>query len=138
ARSGRRRPLSVSRGRNGMASNDLFRRELVEEEVAGRRLGRHVEHDERSRQFAAERAPEIKSVTHVATGLPLDQGHLGSCTANALCGALNSAPDYKGGAALTEDDAVNLYKRETVLEGQPCPPNDPGGSGLMVCKAAKQ
>jgi hypothetical protein len=111
---------------------------LTEQHVQGKRLGRHVRHDPRSRDFAASRATQVTSVTHQATGLPLDQGKIGSCTANALCGALNSAPDFGGGAALTEQDAVSLYELETQMEGQPYPPNDPGGSGLMVCKAAKQ
>lgn len=102
-----------------------------------RRLGRHVCHDERSKMFPADRAP-IKSVQHAAVGLPLDQGHVGSCTANALVGALNSAPDFGGGRALNETDAVAIYELETQMEGQPYPPNDPGGSGLMVCKAAKK
>lgn len=102
-----------------------------------RRLGRHVHHDPRSKAFLADRAP-IKSVQHAAVGLPLDQGQIGSCTANALCGALNSAPDFDGGRILTEADAVAIYELETQMEGQPYPPNDPGGSGLMVCKAAKK
>ena len=104
---------------------------------ASRRLGRHVEHDPRSRDFQAETAPAIVSVKHQALGLPLDQGHVGSCTANALCGALNSAPDFQGHQR-TEGDAVTLYTRETQLEGKPYPQYDPGGSGLMVCKAGKQ
>jgi len=106
--------------------------------VEGRRLGRHVVHDPRSRNFEAEAAGAIKSVQHSSTGLPLDQGNIGSCTANALCGALDSSPDNKSGKSYKESDAVSLYELETQLEGQPYPPNDPGGSGLMVCKAAKQ
>jgi hypothetical protein len=123
-----------------MADDDIYKKQLPEEPapVPGRRLGRHVHHDPRSLQFEAEQAPEIISVTHQATGLPLNQGELGSCTANALCGALNSAPDFSGGTPLTEVDAVKVYNLETELEGKPHPPNDPGGSGLMVCKAAKQ
>ena len=78
------------------------------------------------------------SVTHAASGLPLDQGSIGSCTANALCGALDSNPDSKPGKTYDETLAVRLYELETKLEGQPYPPNDPGGSGLMVCKAAKE
>jgi hypothetical protein len=121
-----------------MAPNEIRKTHLPEERLAGKRLGRHVEHDPRSRDFPAELATQIVSVNHEATGLPLDQGQIGSCTANALCGALNSAPDYTGGALLTEKDAVNLYELETKMEGEPYPPNDPGGSGLMVCKAARQ
>lgn len=101
-----------------------------------RRLGRHVHHDPRSKAFLADRAP-IKSVQHASVGLPLDQGNVGKCTAEAIVGALNSAPDFDGGRPLTDADATAIYERETQLEGQPYPPNDPGGSGLMVCKAAK-
>ncbi|MFZ0119139.1 MAG: hypothetical protein WBR33_15315 [Pseudonocardiaceae bacterium] len=111
---------------------------LPEDHVGGKRLGRHVRHDPRSRQFPATRAPQIVSVTHQAVGLPLDQGHIGSCTANALCGALDSFPNSSGGTALNETDAIALYELETKLEVNPYPPNDPGGSGLMVCKAATQ
>lgn len=121
-----------------MAPNEIRRIRLPEQAVDGKRLGRHVNHDPRSLEYPARRAAQIVSVTHEAVGLPLDQGNIGSCTANALCGALNSAPDYKGGTPLNEKDAVRLYELETKLEGQPYPPNDPGGSGLMVCKAAKQ
>ncbi len=121
-----------------MAQNDIVKVQLPEQHVVGKRLGRHVLHDPRSLAFAAERAPRIVSVKHQATGLPLNQGELGSCTANALCGALDSAPNFAGGTPLNEEEAVRVYELETTLEGQPYPPNDPGGSGLMVCKAAKQ
>jgi hypothetical protein len=121
-----------------MPDNELVSRRLPEEVVAGHRLGRHVLHDPRSRDFPAQRAPQIVSVTHAAAGLPLDQGNIGSCTANALCGALDSAPDNTSGRAYDENAAVQLYELETKLEGEPYPPNDPGGSGLMVCKAATQ
>jgi hypothetical protein len=121
-----------------MTESEIVRAALPEQVVAGRRLGRHVVHDPRSRNFPADAAHAIVSVQHTAVGMPLDQGNIGSCTANALCGALNSAPDNSAGRQFAETDAVSLYELETKLEGQPYPPNDPGGSGLMVCKAAKQ
>jgi hypothetical protein len=121
-----------------MPDNELVSRQLPEQVVEGRRLGRHVLHDPRSRDFPAARAPQIVSVTHAATGLPLNQGNIGSCTANALCGALDSAPDNTSGRTYDESAAVELYELETKLEGRPYPPNDPGGTGLMVCKAARQ
>lgn len=120
-----------------MTDNQIVERVIEETVIAGRRLGRHVVHDLRSRDFPAARAPKIVSVTHAATGLPLNQGDIGSCTANALCGALDSTPDQKSGTVYNEAKAVGLYELETKLEGKPYPPNDPGGSGLMVCKAAK-
>ncbi len=120
-------------------SNDVARVVIPEQRIEGRRLGRNIEHDPRSWNFQATRARKIVSVTHQATGLPLDQGDLGSCTANAVCGALNSVPDYQtGGKVYDESDAVSLYELETKMEGEPYPPNDPGGTGLMVCKAAVQ
>lgn len=119
-------------------ADEVYRATLTEDVVAGKRLGRHVVHDPRSRNFPAESAVKVESVTHAAIGLPLDQGQIGSCTANALCGALDSAPDFRSGTPRNENDAVQLYELETKLEGDPYPPNDPGGSGLEVCKAAKQ
>ncbi len=121
-----------------MPDSEPIRRLIPETVEPGRRLGRHVLHDPRSRDYPASGAPKIVSVTHKAKGLPLDQGNIGSCTANALCGALDSAPDNASGKKYAEDEAVQLYELETKLEGQPYPPNDPGGTGLMVCKAAKQ
>ncbi len=121
-----------------MPDNGVVTVELPEQVVEGKRLGRHVLHDPRSLNFLAPRAPAIVSVTHDATGLPLNQGQIGSCTANALCGALDSAPNFTGGTPLTETNAISVYEVETKLEGKPYPPNDPGGSGLMVCKAAQQ
>jgi hypothetical protein len=117
---------------------------ITEHRVAGRRLGRHVYHDERSKDYPAEQAKAIKDVDHASHGLPLNQGDVGSCTAEALCGALNTAPDaaaLKGqmaGHTFTQDDAYNLYRKETANEGHPWPGEDPGGTGLWVCKAAKQ
>ncbi|HLY34012.1 MAG TPA: hypothetical protein VKQ07_05730 [Jatrophihabitantaceae bacterium] len=121
-----------------MTESDIVRATIPEEHVEGRRLGRHVVHDARSRNFEAETAGAITSVQHSSVSLPLDQGQIGSCTANALCGALDSSPDNSSGRRFHEKDAVSLYELETKLEGEPYPPNDPGGSGLMVCKAAKQ
>jgi hypothetical protein len=120
-----------------MTTPGIVTRLIPETVIPGRRLGRHVAHDDRSWDFPAALAPAIVSVNHASTGLPLNQGSIGSCTANALCGALNSAPDHIGVRALDETDAVALYELETKMEGEPYPPNDPGGTGLLVCKAAK-
>jgi hypothetical protein len=124
-----------------MTDHITVRHYLEETDVAGRRLGRHVVHDPRSRDFPAEVATKIVDVEHQAFGLPLDQGSLGSCTANALVGALQSVPNVtpaREARPLVEKDAQGCYHVETALEGQPWPPNDPGGSGLMVCKAGEQ
>jgi hypothetical protein len=111
---------------------------IHEYKLEGKRLGRHQEvPDPRDLQHLAEGATTLKSVTHAAVGLPLNQGNVGSCTAEALCGALNSTPDY-GAHTYTQSDAMTLYKRETADEGEPYPRYDPGGTGRAVCKAARE
>ena len=123
---------------------EIYRRLIPEHVVEGKRLGRHVEHDPRSRDYRAEGAAAVADVEHQAHGLPLDQGNVGSCTANALCGAQNCDPfyplRYADGrlAPLAEADAIALYTRETTDEGQPYPQYDPGGTGLAVCRAARE
>jgi len=115
----------------------MIRRQIPEIKVPGKPLGRHIVHDPRSFGFPAPGAP-IVSVQHASIGLPLDQGEVGSCTANALIGFLNTEPNVPAHGPWTERGALRLYGRETANEGQPYPPNDPGGSGLEVCKAAVQ
>lgn len=101
-------------------------------------LGRHVHHDDRSAAHPAELAPVIRSVTHRSYGLPLDQGSVGSCTAEALTGCLNTLPDYTDNAApRVQSQAYALYAAEVAAEGGTFPPDDPGGSGLLVCQVAR-
>jgi hypothetical protein len=113
-------------------------RHIPEEIVEGKRLGRHVVHDSRSLKHVVKASSKIQSVVHPPVGLPLDQGQLGSCTANATAGAGNCPPSPHVKSPYTESGARRLYARETRDEGQPWPPNDPGGSGLAVCQAAKE
>jgi len=98
---------------------EITRTMIHEHLVSGMRLGRHVAHDPRSRDFQASRAKSISSVQHKSSGLPLNQGEIGSCTANALCGALDSAPDAVSNRKYTEKDAVRLVKFEQELRGMP-------------------
>lgn len=103
----------------------------------GGTLGRHVEHDPRSRTFRATLSPEIRTVRHRRYGHIFDQGELGSCTGNALAGALNTVPTHRRGVTLHEPDAVSLYAAATALDSfdGTYPPDDTGSSGLAVCKA---
>lgn len=127
---------------------EIVTRQIPERTVPGKRLGRHVAHDSRSWDYRAEGAPVIADVLHASFGLPINQGNVGSCTANALTGAANSQPNFTGALALPhlagcayphgENDAVNLYIKETTDEGQPYPQYDPGGTGLYVCRAARE
>lgn len=110
---------------------------LEENVIVGQRLGRHVEHDEASKQFPAARSA-LATTVHHRRSKPFDQGDLGSCTGNAMAGALDTAPFTH--AHLGERTAVKLYELATTLDDVPgsYPPDDTGSSGLAVCKAAKQ
>jgi hypothetical protein len=120
-----------------MADDTVIRQRLKQKVVPGRPLGRHVVHDARSRDFPASKADRVVSVTHKVVGVPLNQGKTNSCTASALCGALNAAPNHTAGKVYDEKQAMRLYTAETKLEGKPYPASDPGGSGLTACQAAK-
>lgn len=116
---------------------------LVEEPIEGKRLGRHVEHDPRSKDFpfAAESGTTLVTVEHKRHGAIFDQGQIGSCTGNAIAGATNTEP-IRGinDHILNENAAVIAYIRGSILDGFPgfYPDEDTGSSGLAVAKAAKQ
>lgn len=105
------------------------------------RLGRHVDHDERSKNFRVkELTGGPKSASYERHCPPFDQGDLGSCTGNAMAGLLMTQPFWKPGRALTEADAVRIYSEATHLDRirGSYPPDDTGSSGLAVAKAAKK
>lgn len=105
------------------------------------RLGRHVEHDPRSRAFPAPATATITSKTWRHYGRILDQGQVGSCTGNAMAQALNTHPLHVSRTPyLTEGDADALYSLATSLDDVPgaWPPDDTGSSGLAVAKAAQE
>lgn len=116
---------------------------LTEIPVPGKPLGRHVEHDERSREygfFAVAAPPPLKTVTHRRYGGVFDQGELGSCTGNAAAGAMNTLPLHRAGEkCLHEKDAVAIYSEATLLDSIDggYPPDDTGSSGLAVAKALR-
>lgn len=114
------------------------RRIIDEQRIPDRRLGRHIEHDPASRGYAAARAPKLITTMHHRRSKPFDQGDVGSCTGNAMAGALDTAPFTH--SKLSERTALKLYELATQLDGMPgtYPPDDTGSSGLAVCKAAKQ
>jgi hypothetical protein len=102
------------------------------------RLGRHVEHDPRSRSFAFA-APEpmpLRDVSWKRLVGPYDQGDLGSCTANALCGALSTYP-FKHHFS-SQKNIVKVYSRATWIDDFDghYKPDDTGSSGLAVAKVA--
>jgi hypothetical protein len=119
-------------------------------------LGRHVVRDERSRTFAlpdpiAFGAHLPRAVQHPRVIPVLDQGDVGSCTANALLGCLGSEPfasqlrdrDYAPVDLSTFDEALALavYHDETILDEREIPgvypPDDTGSAGLYAMKVAR-
>lgn len=114
-------------------------------------LGRHVEHDERSRGYLAALDPEPRTVKHRHFGPVLSQGQVSSCTGNAVAQAMNCAPLHRTRSGisgpelvlrsdklLTEKDAVRIYTRGTELDNVPgqMPGQDTGSTGIAVAKAA--
>lgn len=109
------------------------------------RLGRHIVHDSRSREFARfTSVPKLPTtpVDH-KRGCPVwDQNDIGSCTANAALGVLVTGPYWAALAkSYTESDAVQLYREETRLDDSLIPgqyePDDTGSYFLASAKALR-
>lgn len=106
-------------------------------------LGRHVEHDPKSRQYPARRATMPRSVSWAHRAPVLDQGDLGSCTGNAMAQCLNTtklSTSRPRRRYLDEPLARLLYAKATTLDNIPgaWPTTDTGSTGLAVAKAAVQ
>lgn len=140
--------------------DDVLVRLIPEHEVEDKRLGRHVEHDPRSKNYPWEvSGAKLVSVVHDRYGGVFNQKKLGSCTGNASTGATNCDPfassrtldctvhslegaaEWKkteGGVVVpaTETNAVVVYSAATAIDNCPgsYPPDDTGSSGLAVAK----
>lgn len=106
------------------------------------RLGRHVVHDDQSWQYRVQMTrPVLHTVTHERRNPIFDQGQVGSCTANALLGLLVTEPFYIEGRDFTEEDALNVYHEETMIDDRQIPghfpPDDTGSAGIYSMKVAK-
>lgn len=113
--------------------------------------GRHIEHDERSRQYAAMAAPTqlLRTTKHKRRVGIYDQGKAvrirgmefpdgtGSCTGNACAGALSTSPFRHSYRA--ESTAIGFYEAATRIDSfdGTFPPTDTGSSGLAVAQVAK-
>jgi hypothetical protein len=112
-----------------------------------RRLGRHVNHDPRSRRFPVrEMAGTVASVRHERHVPIFDQGNLGSCTGNAAIGCMSTGSFFATVDAneeaqypLTEGGAVLVYGAATAVDSYAgtYPPEDTGSDGLSVAKVLK-
>jgi hypothetical protein len=125
---------------------------LYEERPGVGRLGRHREHDPRSRAYAVEPAAAGKvdrsPILWDRYSAILDQGDIGACTGNAMAGWLGCAPHCTSKADAAQYDetfALKLYSLATRLDRIPgyYSPGDPdsqdaGSSGLAVAKAARK
>jgi hypothetical protein len=128
-----------------MISMDLVRREIPQYTAPGLHpLGRHVLHDPRSLAFRHRRTRRtLAHVLHERHGPVLDQGQIGSCTANAEVGAISTSPLWDAlspaqRGSLGEPLAVSMYSDEEVMDGNgPYPPNDDGSYGLTAAKVAR-
>ncbi|MFD7999958.1 hypothetical protein [Streptomyces mirabilis] len=117
-----------------------------------RPLGRHVEHDPRSLDFAHGVLPKtaIKTVDWIRRTPIFDQGSLGSCTGNAAAGLLGTDSAARTGLTsatisgsvvpVDEDLAVQVYELATQLDSikGTYPPDDTGSSGIGAAKALKK
>lgn len=106
----------------------------------GHRLGRHIDHDPRSRNFPFLLDPAMKPKSKVwsRSTKPFDQGDIGSCTGNATVGCLATVPLRQRDVTYNEALAVSIYKAATALDDikGTYPPQDTGSTGLAAAKAA--
>lgn len=125
---------------------------LYEETPGVGKLGRHREHDQRSRAYAVEPADlsqvDRSPILWDRYSPILNQGGIGSCTGNAMAGWLGCAPHCTSSTDAAQYDetfALKLYSLATRLDRIPgyYSPGDPdsqdtGSSGLAVAKAARK
>lgn len=123
----------------------IVRRRLIEHPVPGRRVGRHVEHDPKSRDYPYAAGEPISSLRSLKRGRRIqafDQADIGSCTGNASTGAQATAPFKNPLRARGNSQRVPLaiYELATHLDGFPgvYRPDDTGSSGLAAAKALRR
>jgi hypothetical protein len=119
--------------------------ELPEVVVPDKRLGRHIRHDPRSLQYLVPKTDRPETIEWGRRIPILDQGNLGSCTGNALTGALGTSPNFEAlppelQSSLNEDFAIQAYSWGTAEDSYPgtYPPNDTGCDGLTLAQVAKE
>lgn len=106
------------------------------------RLGRHVEHDSRSRLHDVAARLETRALRPVRwprISPIFNQHDLGSCTGMAMAGWLGSAPHCGDPNLFRENEACWIYALGTRVDAFTghWPPTDTGSSGLGVARAAR-
>lgn len=112
------------------------------------RLGRHVLHDEASKDFEARkmvgrRPRQLASVEHSINAPIWNQGEIGQCTAEAALGLLMAdqvrKSEWNFAGTGPDADTLALYRAETRLDDTDIPgswePEDTGSTGLWSMKA---
>lgn len=104
------------------------------------RLGRNIEHDSRSLEFAFDTIGlQIVDVTHERYVPIFNQENTSSCTGNAGIGSISTTPFLnQNNTVYTRDEsgALELYSAaEKIDGGAGYPPEDVGSSGLSIAKA---
>ncbi len=108
-----------------------------------RRLGRHIEHDDRSRAYAFKARTAPKTTKHVRYIPVLDQGNLGACVGFSTVGCLGTGVFFTSlpsGKQLDNNFGLEMYKLATKLDAisGTYPPTDTGSTGIGGAKAAQQ
>jgi hypothetical protein len=109
------------------------------------RLGRHVVHDERSRNFtlartAIDRSTWKDKAIRLYEPIPNPNQTVGCCTGVAKASQFNAIGNRKTGVVLNLYNAESIYSLASsidIWEGQ-WPPTDTGSSGVASAKAAQQ
>lgn len=112
------------------------------------RLGRHVLHDEASKDFEARkligrRPRPLHTVQHKVEAPIWDQGDIGQCTAEAALGSLMfdqiRKPEWRFNGTGKDSDTLSLYREETRLDDSQIAgswePEDTGSTGVWSMKA---
>lgn len=112
------------------------------------RLGRHVEHDIQSKNFAFKvTVPRPDATIFWSDGAPvLNQGDLGGCVGWTGADVLNTdaftpiRKKFNGGKYYNDKDGLKFYEAATVADSikGAYPPDDTGSSGLGLAKALKK
>lgn len=118
---------------------------LYEQVIEGKRLGRHINHDPRSRAYAYTSIPaRLSSAKHESHIGILDQEELGSCTGESVIAALGCSPMYETltpeqQAQLNQPTAVKFYSYSTSIDPFPgtWEPEDTGSDGTSIAKTAQ-
>lgn len=123
-----------------MSSTKIQKVALPETLLSGRRLGRHVVHDDRSWLYPAAMAADLRTVMHRTHYKPFHQGDIGMCTGVSAVEMLMTEPFWRKDRVLDLDNAQSIYAAASKVDGirGVFPPDDVGSSGLAVMKICKK